>query len=106
MVIIGPKISERELIRGLNLDYIVDNPWHALSLSLSRTCDLSIFFLPIYHIYVNYIELAHYLFDLSRFYNIFNYLTTMNLISVIDLNRLVIPISAKHGTRVNEVNDT
>lgn len=30
---LGPKISEKELIEGLNLDYIVDNPWLILPIS-------------------------------------------------------------------------
>jgi len=30
---LGPKISEQELIKGLNLDYIVDNPWVVIPVS-------------------------------------------------------------------------
>lgn len=30
---LGPKISEQELIKGLNLDYIIDNPWLVIPIS-------------------------------------------------------------------------
>lgn len=30
---LGPKMSENELIRGLNLDYITDNPWVVIPIS-------------------------------------------------------------------------
>jgi len=30
---LGPKIQEQELIKGLNLDYIVDNPWLVIPIS-------------------------------------------------------------------------
>lgn len=30
---LGPKITEQELIKGLNLDYIVDNPWLLVPIS-------------------------------------------------------------------------
>lgn len=30
---LGPKVSEQELIKGLNLDYIVDNPWVVMPIS-------------------------------------------------------------------------
>ena len=30
---LGPKITEQELIKGLNLDYVVDNPWLLVPIS-------------------------------------------------------------------------
>lgn len=30
---LGPKVSEQELIKGLNLDYILDNPWLVIPIS-------------------------------------------------------------------------
>jgi len=30
---LGPKISERDLIKGLNLDYVSDNPWLVVPIS-------------------------------------------------------------------------
>lgn len=44
---LGPKISEKGLIKGLNLDYIADNPWLILPISAKQGthCNKAIDFL-------------------------------------------------------------
>ena len=37
---LGPKISEQELIRGLNLDYVVDNPWVVIPISAKNGANI------------------------------------------------------------------
>lgn len=37
---LGPKISEAELIRGLNLDYVVDNPWAVIPISAKNGANI------------------------------------------------------------------
>ena len=33
---ISPHLSEPEIIQGLNLDYVIDNPWLVISISALR----------------------------------------------------------------------
>ena len=37
---LGPKISEQELIRGLNLDYIQENPWCVIPISAKNGANI------------------------------------------------------------------